>query len=64
MAVIVLQDTWRSLTKVQRAVLLHPGQPVNSAATVAALTRKGLWGSDGITELGALVAKYRPEVHA
>ena len=59
-AVIVLQDVWRSLSSVQRAVLLYPNQPVNSARTLAALTRKGLWDENGITELGRGVAYWRP----
>jgi hypothetical protein len=66
-AVITLQDVWRSLTPVQRGALLHSG---HSAAlgrmyvtrTYAALIRKGLWGPDGITDLGRAVVQYRPEV--
>lgn len=59
--VITLQDIWRGLTKVQRAVLLNPGRPAKPT-TISALRRKGLWGYAEITDLGCAVVQYRPVV--
>lgn len=59
-AVIIVQDVWRSLTKVQRSALLNPDRPVKPA-TRAALARKGLWDACGITTRGSAVVAWRPK---
>jgi len=55
--ILIALDIWRGLTKPQRATLLYPNQPA-AKVTIAALTRKGLWDTDGITTRGRAVVRY------
>lgn len=57
-AIIRAQEVWSSLTRPQRAALTYPTKEDVNPRTLAALTRKGLWGDIGRTEYGDQVVRF------
>lgn len=55
-AIIQAQEVWSKLTRPQRQALTDPTKTVNPR-TLAALTRKGLWGDVGRTVYGDQVVR-------